>query len=111
MLVVDAAGNVFGSTLGTMDLSSQDSGTVFEISAGTTTLNTLANFQSEPNLIGVDSSGNLYGVSYPAGGISYNTSGTLFEIVAANKQLVSGISVSSSDSGGGFAWRCIYLRC
>jgi len=89
-LVADASGNLYGTT---QRIASSSYGTVFEVSAGTHTLTTLAAFSytngSDPlgGLI-ADSSGNLYGTTV-AGGTFSSGSGTVYEITANTHAIVT----------------------
>ena len=91
-VAVDAAGDVFGTTL----RSGTSAGTIFEIPAGTNTVKTLASFGSadpsvntlgiDPGDIVIDPSGNLFGGSR-SGGVSIDGApnptgrgGTLWEL-------------------------------
>ena len=90
-VAVDSAGNVFGTTLS----SGTSAGSVFEIAAGTSTVETLATFGSDsstnvdgidPGNIVIDAAGNLFGGT-AAGGTqadytpsSGSTGGTLWEL-------------------------------
>jgi uncharacterized repeat protein (TIGR03803 family) len=78
-LVADSAGNLFGTAVAG---GSGNSGTVFEVPKGSSTITTLATFNgtngSKPQAgVMVDSSGNLFGTT-SAGGPSNN--GTIFEV-------------------------------
>ncbi len=78
-LIVDASGNLFGTTA---QGGANGYGTVFEVAAGTHALTTLATFNvtngafPEAGLI-VDVSGNLYGTTWQGGA---NGDGTIFEV-------------------------------
>ena len=93
-LVADAAGDIYGTT---ENGGTSSVGTVFEIPAGTNSLNTVVNFNgtngSRPQIgLSVDSVGNLLGSTYN-GGVGYITgesdsgSGTVFDIPAGTNSL------------------------
>ena len=83
-LVMDAAGNSFGTT---GQGGTSNAGTVFELAAGSGTITTLASFNGtngqDPN-VGLieDSSGNLFGTT--AGGGNASNDGTVFEVAAGS---------------------------
>ncbi len=85
-LVMDAAGNLYGTTTTGSFLSY---GTVFEIAAGTNTLTTLVTFDDSngslphSNLI-ADASGNLYGTTLTGGS---KGGGTVFKLAAGTHAL------------------------
>ena len=87
-LVMDSNGNLFGAT---NDFSSIDTGTVFEIPAGTSTVKTLAAFAGVNGAatfsIALDSKGDLYGLNGLGGNSNFNLNsafgdGTFFELQA-----------------------------
>jgi uncharacterized repeat protein (TIGR03803 family) len=83
-LISDASGNFYGTTGGG---GSSDSGTVFELAAGSGTITTLASFNGTngaillPGGLTADSGGNLYGTT-ALGGTNHN--GTVFELAAGS---------------------------
>ena len=88
-LVMDAAGNSFGTTgLG----GTSNGGTVFELAAGSGTITTLASFNGangqDPN-VGLieDASGNLFGVA--GGGGDASNDGTVFEVAAGSHAITT----------------------
>ena len=79
-LVMDASGNLYGTTsVGGTD----NDGTIFEVAAGTNQLTTIATFNganngSDPNFgLVMDGSGNLYGTTNTGG---VDNDGTIFEL-------------------------------
>lgn len=88
-LVADSAGNLYGATVGG---GAHDSGSIFEIAAGSGTLTTLASFDSTTtgsNPIGgltIDSAGNLYGTTN-IGGVESN--GSIFELAAGSHTITT----------------------
>ena len=104
-LVEDAGGNLFGVT--STD-STHNSGELFEVPAGTSSLNVLAYFGGAvgtgPNSLVIDSAGNLYGTTTGGGADGL---GTVFELqrgaaaiapLASLPQSMAGISQSSVDA-------------
>jgi uncharacterized repeat protein (TIGR03803 family) len=79
-LIMDASGDLFGTTSGGGDF---DSGTVFVVFRGSNTITTVASFDpssdgSNPlGNLAMDSSGNLYGTTFFGGG---SDAGTVFEV-------------------------------
>ena len=113
-VAVDAAGDVFGTTLST----ATSAGTVFEVPAGTGVARTVASFGSpgadntlgiDPGDILIDAGGNLFGDTTSGGAITgfYNDvgGGTLWELpagAAAVRVLYTfGGGGSSADAGSG----------
>jgi uncharacterized repeat protein (TIGR03803 family) len=101
-LLVDANGNLFG-TSGYGGLS--NCGTIFEIPAGSHSVQTLASFNGDngqsPGDFVFDSSGNLFGVA-PIGGIGFTPNsgtgnGTLFELNAATHTLMPIVKFNGSN--------------
>ncbi len=97
-LVMDAAGNSFGTT---GQGGTSNAGTVFELAAGSGTITTLASFNGangqDPN-VGLieDASGNLFGVT--AGGGNASNDGTVFE-VAAGSNAITTLALFSGTNG------------
>ena len=93
-MTLDSSGNLFGTTeFG----GASDSGTVFEIAHGSTTITTLVNFNNSTGEgpysgLTLDSSGNLLGTTLDAG---INNEGTVFEIAHGT----SSLSVVANFSG------------
>jgi uncharacterized repeat protein (TIGR03803 family) len=81
-LVFDGSGNLYGTTFGG---GASNSGTVFEVAAGSGTITTLASFvtngQNPDAAVLVDSSGNLYGTTQWGGS---SGEGTVFEVAAGS---------------------------
>jgi uncharacterized repeat protein (TIGR03803 family) len=89
-LVVDANGNVFGTT---SSGGANSLGTVFEILKGTNSITTLASFNSatgdDPQgPLTVDSNGNVYGTT-SAGGPNSSTFGTIFEVLSGSGSITT----------------------
>jgi uncharacterized repeat protein (TIGR03803 family) len=90
-LVMDSAGNLYGTTaLG---------GTVFELAQGTGAVTTLATFNGANGLtpkgaLVMDGSGNLYGTTYHGGASGY---GTVFELAHGSGTITTLASFSGSD--------------
>jgi uncharacterized repeat protein (TIGR03803 family) len=95
-LIADAAGNLYGTTNAG---GANNDGTVFEISAGTHALATLATFngnngaQPHATLL-ADAAGNLYGTTFAGGASGY---GTVFEIAAGTRALSTLATFNSSN--------------
>ncbi len=101
-LIVDAAGNLYGTT---PSGGANNDGTVFEVQAGSGVVTTLASFGLSPGdwengafpsggLI-ADAAGNLYGTA--ADGISY---GTVFELQAGSSVITTIVTFNGSNNGG-----------
>jgi uncharacterized repeat protein (TIGR03803 family) len=96
-LVFDGAGNLYGTT---EDGGTSNDGTVFEIPAGTTTVNTLVNFNVAngdapfSGLI-VDAAGNLFGTTDGGPGGDF---GMVFE-VAAGTHALSTLAIFNDTNG------------
>ncbi len=92
-LVVDAAGNLYGTTAYG---GPNNGGTVFEIAAGTNTITTLASFDSTAGLttggLVLDAAGNLYGTT--------SNSSTVFKIAAGTHTLTTVASLGYSTGSG-----------
>jgi uncharacterized repeat protein (TIGR03803 family) len=73
-LIMDASGNLYGTTIGT----------VFELAKGSSTITTLAHVGSAVGGVIMDSSGNLYGTTEFGGG-----SGTVFELVKGRSTITT----------------------
>lgn len=95
-LVLDAAGNLFGTaTYG----GSSGVGTAFQIAAGSNAFTTLFNFDNSNGTYPVggliaDAAGNLYGTTYSGGP---GGSGTVFEITAGSHTFTSLASFNGGD--------------
>jgi uncharacterized repeat protein (TIGR03803 family) len=95
-LMLDAAGNIFGTT---RYGGSNGSGTVFELAAGSGTITTLASLPSFAYPLGgitLDASGDIFGTSEEGG--AYNA-GMVFEIPAGTNILSTYASFNRSTSG------------
>jgi uncharacterized repeat protein (TIGR03803 family) len=96
-LVLDSSGNLFGTT---QNGGPYGVGTVFEVSAGSNTITTLAFFNStnghEPHGLVQDSQGNLFGTA--AGRPNYAGAGTVFE-VAAGSNLITNLAFFNFYNG------------
>jgi uncharacterized repeat protein (TIGR03803 family) len=92
-LSIDKAGNLYG----TIDSNANSDGSIFEVAAGTTTINTLASFTSPEVSSDViaDASGNLFGVTESGGA---NNDGFIFEL-AAGSHTISTLASFSVNSG------------
>jgi uncharacterized repeat protein (TIGR03803 family) len=94
-LIKDAGGNLFGDTFGGGDFNS---GTIFELPAGSGTLTTLASFNSanganpQAGLV-MDASGNLFGTTSQGGAVG---SGSIFEIQAGSSTITTLASFNGS---------------
>ena len=90
-LIIDSHGNLFGMTDGDQKLDGVDDGTIFEIPAGTSTINTLFSFngtdglEPEGNLV-MDANGNFFGTTLGGGpnNDSPGGDGVVFELSAAS---------------------------
>lgn len=95
-LVVDAAGNLFGTANGG---GASNDGTVFEVSAADHAITALASFGS-PNGVTpgaglvADAAGNVYGTTTKGGA---NDDGTVFEVSAAGHTLTTLASFDATD--------------
>jgi uncharacterized repeat protein (TIGR03803 family) len=101
-LVMDAHGNFYGVTLGFAG-SFNSQGAIFEIPAGSSTVEVLASFDSSApdrsDKLAIDSKGNLYGTT--SGGSAGD--GTIFELVKGShtlKTLVTFTGSNGSNPGG-----------
>ncbi len=99
-LIADSAGNLYSTT---QFGGSANSGTVFELTATTHTLITLANFPGAPggfqpsgDLI-ADSAGNLYGTTFHGG--TSAPRGTLFEVAAGAHTLSTLVNFTGPSNG------------
>ena len=88
-LTIDSSGNLFGMTDGDQKLDGGDDGTLFEIPAGTSTINTLFSFNGTDGLepegdLVMDARGNFYGTTL-GGGPNDNPGGdgVVFELSQA----------------------------
>ncbi len=101
-VVVDAHGNLFGTTaIG----GAYGFGTVFEIVAGSHTITTIASFdntttgQSPYGALALDSHGNLYGLAQAA--VNGNLYGRVFEIAAGSNTITTLATFDSTNNNGG----------
>ncbi len=97
-LVEDASGNLFGTTA---NGGANGDGTVFEVAAGTTAINTLASLDSAnanpfSGLV-EDSSGNLFGTAYYGGD---SGDGTVFKVAAGTNTVTTLLSFNSTNGAG-----------
>jgi uncharacterized repeat protein (TIGR03803 family) len=101
-LIADASGNLYGTTYGG---GANSDGTVFEVTAGTHSLITLASFNG-PNGISsfagllADASGNLFGTTYGGGNLTLHGgggAGTVFEVTAGTHELVTLVAFDDLD--------------
>ena len=95
-LIADGSGNLFGTTL---TGGANNDGTVFEITAGTNTLTTLATFNNTngANPYGSlleDRVGDLYGTSYVGGSTG---DGTVYEIAAGTNTITTLFTFSGAN--------------
>jgi uncharacterized repeat protein (TIGR03803 family) len=98
-LVADAAGNLYGTTLYGGSGRSPGFGTVFEVTAGTHELLTLASFTTPTSTLSaltIDAAGNLYGTRTSSGGSGAD--GSVFE-VAAGTYALSTIATFNGTNG------------
>jgi uncharacterized repeat protein (TIGR03803 family) len=106
-LIADASGNLYGTTGygGTINGSSSNQGTVFELDSVTHTLTTLATLDgnagySHPQAgLLLDGSGNLIGTTYSQVSGAAANDGTVF-MVAAGTHAVSTLSTFNGANGG-----------
>jgi uncharacterized repeat protein (TIGR03803 family) len=96
-LSVDAAGNLYGTTV---HGGSYDHGTVFEVPLGSGSISTLATFNvsngSDPyDGVIADAAGNLYGATYAGGSANL---GTIFKLDSKTKVL-STVATFTGDNG------------
>src|SRR2546430_1791907 len=99
-LVLDSAGDLFGTT---RNGGPSGDGTVFEITAGSNTITTLATFNGTDGRLPsagllADAEGNFYGTTLLGGA---NNQGTVFKLSAGNNTLSTLVSFNNS-SGGSF---------
>ena len=97
-LVLDSAGNLYGTTQGG---GSSGYGTVWEIAHGTNTITTLANFTGDNGSypdggLVLDSAGNLYGTTQYGGS---SDAGTLFEIAHGSNIITTLASFDYTNNG------------
>jgi uncharacterized repeat protein (TIGR03803 family) len=98
-LIADAAGNLYGTTVGGGAYGTGGYGTVFEIKAGSGAVTTLASFNSTNGawpIAGViaDAAGDLYGTTVGGGA---NKSSTVFEIKAGSGAVTTLASFNSTN--------------
>jgi uncharacterized repeat protein (TIGR03803 family) len=96
-MVIDSQGDLFGTT---QNGGANNDGTVFEITAGSGTITTIASFSSSTGTnpwgqLMIDSAGNLYGTTNHGGA---NSDGTVFEVVAGSHTITK-IADFSSTAG------------
>src|SRR5262249_30245973 len=97
-LIADAAGNLYGTTVGG---GAQGYGTVFEFDRNTNTITALASFDdingANPyaGLI-VDAAGNLYGTAYNGG---TNVRGTVFKLTRGTNTLSAFLTFNGTNGG------------
>jgi uncharacterized repeat protein (TIGR03803 family) len=101
-LIADSSGNLYGTTEGGGPGTPTANGTVFEITAGTHVLTTLANFNGSNGNIPVgglvaDSNGNLYGAT--ESGAGNRAAGSVFKI-AANSHALTTVAAFGSYGVG-----------
>jgi uncharacterized repeat protein (TIGR03803 family) len=87
-VIADAAGNLYGTTLGG---GASGFGAVFKVAAGTNTLTTLANFNGTNGNgpyggVIADAAGNLYGTTYEGGTSGV---GTIFKVATGTNVLTT----------------------
>ena len=99
-LTSDSSGNLYGTTSG-LGYNSSNTGTVFEVAAGTHKLTTLVTFNGA-NGTGAypyagmiaDSSGNLYGTTSGGGA---NSDGTVFKVAAGTHKLSTLVTFNGAN--------------
>jgi uncharacterized repeat protein (TIGR03803 family) len=96
-LTVDAAGDLFGTTL---NGGANDEGTVFEIAAGSHTITTVTSFnatdgESPYGGVALDASGDIYGTTNSGGSSDY---GTIFEIARGSAVVTTIVSFNGIDA-------------
>lgn len=96
-LVMDAAGNLYGTTL---DGGPDGLGTIFKVAAGGGATTTLATFNSTNGAypsgeLVMDSAGNLYGTT--AGGGDVNGDGTVFELASGSSIITTVAAFDGTD--------------
>ncbi|HEY1684260.1 MAG TPA: choice-of-anchor tandem repeat GloVer-containing protein [Tepidisphaeraceae bacterium] len=100
-LLMDSAGNLFGTTASGGGTS--EDGTVFEVAAGSNTITTLATFTGSngarpvDNLIEFD--GDLYGTT-ASGGANNSEDGTVFKLDPTTKILTTLVTFNGTDGSG-----------
>ena len=97
-LVIDGSGNLFGTTGGQLN-SSTNKATVFEVQAGTHTLVTIATLGESARPTGtlvVDSGGNIFGTTSKGG---KDSRGTVFEIAAGSSKVTTLASFNGTNGG------------
>jgi uncharacterized repeat protein (TIGR03803 family) len=101
-LIADASGNLFGTT---NSGGTNNQGTVYELTAGTHALSTLATFNGTNGAFPIagliaDASGNLYGTTDQGGA---NSAGTVFEIAAGTHALITLASLDTTNGANPWA--------
>ena len=95
-MVVDAAGNLYGTTYGG---GNSNDGTIFELGAGSSTITTLASFDgcngSNPRAcLLADAAGNLYGTTTNGGS---DDLGTVFELANGSSTITTLVSFNGTN--------------
>jgi uncharacterized repeat protein (TIGR03803 family) len=95
-LTIDSAGDLFGTTYSG---GTSSNGTVFEIAHGTSTITTLASFNSTNganpyDTVYIDSAGNLYGTAYNGGA---NGDGTVWKIANGSNTITTIASLNGTN--------------
>jgi uncharacterized repeat protein (TIGR03803 family) len=98
-LVMDASGNLYGTTF---NGGTSGDGTVFEVAQGSGTVTTLASFNgtdgSFPTVkLVMDGSGNLYGATQQGGASGF---GTVFELAHGSSTITTLASFNGTNGGG-----------
>ena len=97
-LILDASGNLFGTT---EHGGASNSGTVFELAAGTSTITTLTTFSGSNGYnpssgLVADAAGNLFGMTESGAG----NSGTVFELSPTTASVGQGANQTATVGGG-----------
>jgi uncharacterized repeat protein (TIGR03803 family) len=95
-LVMDSAGNLYGTTL---DEGTDDEGSIFELPKGSSTITVLASFTLSNGIIPnagliLDSAGNLYGAAADGGASGF---GTIFELAKGSSTITALASFDGTD--------------
>ena len=99
-VIEDSSGDLFGTT---NRGGTNNDGTVFELMAGTYTLNTLASFAGSngsvpPASLYEDSSGDLFGTTLNGG---FENNGTVFEVAAGSNTITTLVTFTGTANGSG----------